>query len=78
VAATLRRRLTAADAGRLSGLCSDEPDCVRQRLGAQPLNHEAGQLTLDRGRILLAGARLRAQNLPDGVKDSDYGVARLK
>lgn len=44
----------------------------------QPLNHESGRLTLDRGRILLAGARLWAQNLPNGVKDFDYSIARLQ
>jgi uncharacterized delta-60 repeat protein len=46
--------------------------------GQQPLNHEAGRLTLDRGRILLAGGRLWAQNLPGGVRDFDYSIARLQ
>lgn len=44
----------------------------------QPTNHESGQLTLDRGRILLAGSRLWAQDLPGGVRDYDYSIARLK
>ncbi|HSX59256.1 MAG TPA: hypothetical protein VLF18_03550 [Tahibacter sp.] len=45
---------------------------------SQPTNHEAGALTLDRGRILLAGSRLWAQNLPGGVRDYDYTITRLK
>jgi uncharacterized delta-60 repeat protein len=44
----------------------------------QPTNHQSGTLTLDRGRILLAGSRLWAQNLPGGVRDYDYSIARLK
>lgn len=43
-----------------------------------PLNHTAGRLTLDHGRILLAGGRLWAQNLPAGVRDFDFSVARLQ
>lgn len=45
---------------------------------SQPMNHEAGRLTLDHGRILFAGARLWAQNLPGGVRDFDFSVARLQ
>lgn len=44
----------------------------------QPLDHGAGRLTLDRGRILLSGSRLWAQNLPAGVQDFDFSVARLQ
>lgn len=44
----------------------------------QPLDHEAGRMTLDHGRILLAGSRLWAQNLPGGVRDFDFSVARLQ
>ncbi|MBL8298700.1 MAG: hypothetical protein JNN30_10180 [Rhodanobacteraceae bacterium] len=44
----------------------------------QPTNHQSAGLTLDHGRILLAGARLWAQNLPGGVQDFDYSIARLK
>lgn len=43
-----------------------------------PTDHRAGQLTLDHGRILLAGSRLWAQNLPGGVQDFDYTLTRLK
>jgi uncharacterized delta-60 repeat protein len=45
---------------------------------SQPTNHEAGALTLDRGRIVLAGSRLWTQNLPGGVRDYDFTVTRLK
>lgn len=45
---------------------------------SQPTNHEAGTLTLDRGRIVLAGSRLWAQNLPGGLRDYDYTITRLK
>lgn len=66
-------------AGALGGGGSSISLIVFDNAGSsQPLNHQAGRLTLDRGRILLAGARLWAQNLPGGVKDFDYGVARLK
>jgi len=44
----------------------------------QPTNHETGGLTLDHGRIVLAGSRLWTQNLPNGVRDFDYTVTRLK
>ncbi|MBL8298702.1 MAG: hypothetical protein JNN30_10190 [Rhodanobacteraceae bacterium] len=44
----------------------------------QPTNHESGRITLDHGRILLAGARLWAQNLAGGVRDYDYALVRLK
>jgi uncharacterized delta-60 repeat protein len=65
-------------AGSLGGGGSSISLIAFDSASGQPLNHEAGRLTLDRGRILLAGARLWAQNLPGGVKDFDYGVARLK
>ncbi len=44
----------------------------------QPLDHRGGAISLDRGRLLLAGARLWRQDLPNGVQDFDFAVVRMQ
>ncbi|UXI70167.1 hypothetical protein [Tahibacter amnicola] len=42
------------------------------------LDHHAGQLTLDHGRIVLAASALWRRDMPNSVDDFDFAVLRLK